>query len=100
MMPGGVKSKCWRTSSSSLALGDLAGAVGLDHDRDGLRHADRVGHLHLRALGEPGGHDVLGDVARHVARRAVDLRRILAGEGAAAVRARAAVGVDDDLAAR
>src|SRR5205085_10910801 len=30
---------------------------------------------------------------------AVDLRRVLAGEGAAAVTGRAAVGVDDDLAA-
>src|SRR4029078_13176790 len=38
-------------------------------------------------------------VARHVARRAIDLRRILARERAAAVRRRAAVGVDDDLAA-
>jgi hypothetical protein len=37
-------------------------------------------------------------VARHVAGGAVDLGRVLAGEGAAAVAADAAVGVDDDLA--
>src|SRR4029453_11387543 len=36
---------------------------------------------------------------RHVARGAVDLRRILAGERAPAVRARPAVRIDDDLAA-
>ena len=47
----------------------------------------------------PDGDDVLGDVAGHVARRAVDLRGVLARERAAAVTAAAAVGVDDDLAA-
>ena len=50
-------------------------------------------------LREPGGDDVLRDVARVVAGRAIDLRRVLAAEGAAAVTAHAAVGVDDDLAA-
>ena len=43
--------------------------------------------------------DVLRDPARGVARRAIDLRRILAAERAAAVTAHAAVRVDDDLAA-
>ena len=45
------------------------------------------------------GDDVLRDVARHIAGGAIDLGGILAGERAAAVRRRAAVGVDDDLAA-
>ena len=49
---------------------------------------------------ELGRHQVLGDVARHVAGRAIDLRRILAAERAAAVTAHAAVGIHDDLAAR
>src|SRR5439155_636933 len=48
--------------------------------------------------GETRGDDVLRHVARRVRRRAVDLRRVLAGERAAAVRGRAAVGVDNDLA--
>src|ERR1019366_4675363 len=43
--------------------------------------------------------DILGNVTRHVAGRAVYLRRILAGERAAAVTAHAAVSVHDDLAA-
>src|SRR5688572_22293975 len=81
-----------------LVLGDLARAVGVGHDGDRVRHADRVGHLDLDAVGEAGGHDVLRDVAGHVRRRAVDLRRVLARERAAAVAAHAAVGVDDDLA--
>ena len=67
--------------------------------RDRVRDADRVGDLHLAAVGEPGGDDVLRHVARRVGGRAVDLRRILARERAAAVAGRAAVGVDDDLAA-
>ncbi len=61
---------------------------------------DRVGDLDLAAIGEPRGDDVLGHVAGRVGSRAVDLRGILAGERAAAVAGGAAVGVDDDLAAR
>src|SRR5262249_12883214 len=51
------------------------------------------------ALGQAGGNDVLGDVTRHVAGRAVHFRRILAGEGAATVAAVAAVTVNDNFAA-
>ena len=62
------------------------------------RHADRVAHLDLAAVRRAGGDEVLRRVARVVGRGAVDLARVLAREGAAAVRARAAVGVHDDLA--
>ena len=61
--------------------------------------ADRVGDLHLDPVGQPGGHRVLGHPAHRVRGRPVDLRRVLAGERAAAVPGHAAVGVDDDLAA-
>ena len=84
---------------ADLLVGDRAGAGGLDQDRHRLGHADRVGELHHALLRQPGRDDVLRDVARHVAGRAVHLRRIFARERAAAVRRRAAVGVDDDLAA-
>ena len=63
-----------------------------------MRRADRVRDLDLAALGQAGGHDVLGDPAHGVGAGAVDLRRVLAGERAAAVAGHAAVGVDDDLA--
>ena len=53
----------------------------------------------VQLVGQARGDDVLGQVAADVGGRAVDLGRVLAGEGAAAVRGRAAVGVDDDLAA-
>src|SRR5205085_7476812 len=58
-----------------------------------------IGDLDLALAREAGGDDVLGDVTRGVGGRAVDLGRVLAREGTAAVRAGAAVGVDDDLAA-
>ena len=83
-----------------LRAADLLGPERLDHHRHRMRDADRVGDLDLAALGQAGGDDVLGDVARRVRRGAVDLRRVLAAEGAAAVAGHAAVGVDDDLAAR
>ena len=63
-----------------------------------MRDTDSVGDLDLAAIREPGGDDVLRDVPRRVRARAVDLRRVLARERAAAVRRGAAVGVDDDLA--
>src|SRR5262249_20397715 len=81
-------------------LGKLAGAESLDHDRHGVDDADRVSDLDHAPVGEAGRHYVLGDVPSHVGGRPVDLGRVLAREGAAAVRTRAAVGIDDDLAAR
>ena len=70
--------------------------VGVDRQRPG--DADGVGELQRAAVGEARGDDVLGEIARGIGGRAVDLGRVLAGEGAAAMRRRAAVGVDDDLA--
>ena len=61
--------------------------------------ADRVGDLDLAPVGQPGGDHVLRHPAHRVRGRAVDLRRVLAGERAAAVPGVAAVRVDDDLAA-
>src|SRR4051812_33195240 len=80
-------------------VGDRAGAERVDEHADGTGFADRVGDLNLAPLGEPGSDDVLRDPAHGVRRRTVDLRRVLAAEGAAAVASHAAVGVDDDLAA-
>jgi hypothetical protein len=82
-----------------LVVGDHAGAERVDQHRDRLGDADGVGELDLAATGEARGDDVLGDVARVVRGRAIDLARVLAREGAAAVAGVAAVGVDDDLAA-
>ncbi len=78
---------------------DRLGPEGVDHHRDRVGDADGVGNLHLGAVGEAGGDDVLGHVAGGVGGRAVDLRRVLSGEGATAMPGHAAVGVDDDLAA-
>ena len=76
-----------------------ASAVSVDIDREGLRDADRVRELDEAALAELSRDEGLGDPAGRVGARAVDLGGVLAREGAAAVGAPAAVGVDDDLAA-
>ena len=80
-----------------LGLLDVAGAMQVGVDRQRLGDADGVGELQGASVGEAGGDDVLGEVAGGIGGGAVDLGRILAGEGAAAMRGRAAVGVDDDL---
>ena len=53
----------------------------------------------MQRSASPGGNDVLGEIAGGIGGRPVDLGRILARKGAAAVRRRAAIGIDDDLAA-
>src|SRR4029079_5249351 len=72
----------------------------LDEHRHRMRDADRVGDLHLAPVRETRGAEVLRDVARGVRGRAVDLRRVTAREGTAAVGCGAAVRVDDDLPSR
>src|SRR5260221_1210723 len=81
-------------------FGNRASAERVHHHGDGLGDADRIGELNFSAAGEAGGDDVLGDVAGHVAGRAVYFGRILAGEGATAVTAVTAVGIHNDFAAR
>ena len=98
MMPFRAQVEMLFDQLGQFFVGNLAGTEGRDHDAGGLRHADRVGHLDLAFAGQAGGHDVLGDIARGIGGRAVDLGGILAGKRAAAVRRSAAVGVDDDLA--
>src|SRR5262249_33192709 len=80
-------------------VGDLRRAEGLDRNRDRPGDADRVGQLDLAALGQAGGDDILGDVAGGVGGRAVDLGRIFAREGTAAVAGQSPAGIDDDFAA-
>ena len=61
------------------------------------RRKDCSAHLYEDPPAQPGLDERLCDPARRVRRRAVDLGEVLAGEGAASVRAPAAVRVDDDL---
>ena len=99
MIAAGRKSNTSRTASQDRVGVGVLGAERVELHRHGMRGADRVRDLELRAVREAGGDDVLGDVARHVRGRTIDLGRVLAAERAPAVRRHAAVGVDDDLAA-
>src|SRR5208282_3551019 len=78
---------------------NLLGSESIHQDADGIGNTDRIGELHFAAVGEAGGHDVLGDVARHVGGGTIHFGRILAAECAAAVTSHATVSVHDDLAA-
>ena len=85
MIPRGVSGNCCLISSAIWSSGMTAVFSVLTVTLTGLRHADRVGKLHLGAGGQPRGNDVLGDVAGHVAGAAIDLGRVLAAERPAAV---------------
>src|SRR5437764_869652 len=84
---------------TDLGRVDGLGAERLDHDRNRPGDADGIGDLDLATAGGASGDDVLGHPPGRIRGRAVDLARVLAREGTAAVPGGAAVGVDDDLAA-
>src|SRR5215472_9128109 len=77
---------------------DPLGAEALDEEPHRLSLANRVRDLSLAPVGQPRRHHVLRHPAHRVGAAAVHLRRVLAGERAAAVPRHTAVGVDDDLA--
>ncbi len=99
MIAPGRRSKCRVDQREDGLVGDPPGPEGLDGDGDRVRDADRVRDLDLDAVGDPGGDQVLRDVARGVRAGAVHLRRVLAGEAPAAVARHPAVRVHDDLPA-
>ena len=78
---------------------DLLGSERLNQHANRIGDANGIGELHFATVGESAGDEVLGDVTRHVRRRAIDLGRIFAAERAPAVTSHAAVAVNDDLAA-
>ena len=81
-----------------LVVRDDSRSVRVDVERERLGDADRISELDGAAARQACRDDVLGEVPRGISGRAVDLGRVLARECAAAVRGRAAVRVDDDLA--
>src|SRR6266699_5584981 len=81
-----------------LSFANPAAASGVDSHRNRFSDADRIGKLDFALISQSGRDNVLRDITRHVRRRPIDFCRVFAGEGAAAVRSIAAIGVDDDLA--
>src|ERR1700722_17806269 len=69
--------------------------VGVDRQR--TRYPDGVGKLNRASVSETCRNDVFGQITRRICRGSVDLGWVLAGKGAAAVRSRAAVSINDDL---
>src|SRR6185436_709460 len=76
---------------------DGARAVRIDIERERLGNTDRVAELDRAAPGEPRRNNIFGEIAADIGGRAIDLGRVFAGEGAAAMGACTAIGVDDDL---
>ena len=77
---------------------NLTRAVRVHIDRQRTRHANGIRQLQRAALCHTGRHDVLGQITRRIGRRPVHLGRIFARKRAAAMRGRAPIGIDDDLA--
>ena len=98
MMARGERSKTFVTAAAIASSPTLAVPKVSTRTETGSGTPDRIGEFEFAAIREPGGDDILGHVAGHVGGRSVDLRGVLAGEGAAAVPAHAAIAVHDDLA--
>ncbi len=76
---------------------NLAGAECVSHNTHRLRDADSVCKLHLATTCKSRRDDILSDISRHIARRAIHLRWVLAGEASAAMASDPAVCIDDNL---
>ena len=74
-------------------------AVGVHAKAHRLGYADGVSNLHKGLLGNACRYNVLGNMARCVGCRTVNLRWVFARERSAAVRSTAAIGVYNYLAA-
>ncbi len=82
-----------------LVVRNNARAHCVDEQAHRARDANGIRQLNFAALRQPRRDDVLRNVARRIRRRAVNLRRVFAGERAAAVRGIAAVGINENLGA-
>ena len=98
-MPLGRRSKCSRTKAISFFFADFACTEGIDGNRSRFGNADGVGNLDLALGCQTGGYDVFCNIAAGVSGGTVHFGRVFAGECAAAVRSRTAVGIDDDFTA-
>src|SRR5205823_2186184 len=78
---------------------DFSRALRIDVHAHRLRDANGISQLHLAPSGQTRRHDILRHMPGHISRAAIDFRRVLAAECAAAMPAPAAVAIDDDLAA-
>ena len=75
------------------------GAVALNEDGKGLSDTNGVGELDEGTAGKLGVDQRLGDPARNVGGRAVDLGVVLSGESTTTVGTPTTVGINDDLTA-
>ncbi len=97
---GRTKIKLLSDDFRQCVVGNDAGALRIDQQRNRIGHADRVSQLDFTALGQSRRNDVLRDVARGIRGAAINFCRILAAERAAAVAGISAVGIDDDFTRR
>ena len=97
MIPLGVSSEVVSDQPFEAVGIDVFGSEGVHADGGRFGHSDRIAELDFATVTEFRRHQVLRDVACHVGRAAIDLRRILAAEGASTMSSGATVGVDDDL---
>ena len=96
---GRTKIKLLSDDFRQCVVGNDAGALRIDQQRNRIGHADCVSQLDFTALGQSRRNDVLRDVARGIRGAAINFCRILAAERAAAVAGISAVCIDDDFTA-
>src|SRR3546814_4949782 len=75
-----------RQNCFDLRLVYRAGAVRVDIERQRLGHADSIAELDSAALRKPCGNDILGEITAYIRGGTVNLGRVLARKGAAAMR--------------
>jgi len=95
----GAEVKMFPDQRDDATVIDSPGAEGIDTDRCGFGNSDRVRNLYFATFSNARGDYILGHVTCGVSCRAVNLGRVLAREGAAAVTRHATIGVNDNFTA-
>lgn len=87
-----------RFLNSIFADPSSPGVVKIDIDRQRMRNPNGIADLNGAAPGETSGDDIFGQIAGDISRRTIDLGGVFALKCASAMRAGAAVGINNDLA--
>ena len=90
-MAAGLKLKTFAYDLAYLFIGQLAGAISVNHHGNGLGIPDRIRDLEKTFLSEPRCNNVLRNVSSHISSGTIHLARALAGKCAAPMSALPAV---------
>ncbi|BAT76997.1 hypothetical protein VIGAN_01507600 [Vigna angularis var. angularis] len=80
-----------------LLVRDLPSSVGINENRQRLRHTNCIRHLHDASSRKSTRHNALSSLPHNVSTTPINLRGVLPREGTTAMSTPSSVGINDDL---